>query len=173
MQHPCRMDYGVPATKLDPIWGEEMPSETFRREVTVDRGPELTWNAVTDINQLVSWVPILSQAVEHEPLRRYTAYLVDRLGPFSLKADLSIEVTEFVEEKSISIRAEGHDRQVDSRILVEGNMELRETSHGTALEVHGRYEVTGKVATFGGPMIRSKAEKIIEDFFLGLTETLG
>lgn len=150
-----------------------MPSETFKRQVSVGCGPERTWSTVTDIDLLVSWVPIVSEAVEHEPLRRYSALLVDRLGPFSLKADLSIDVTNLVEHESIAIRAEGHDRQVDSRILVEGTMLLKATDRGTELEVHGRYEVTGRVATFGGPMIRSKADKIIEDFFSGLTQSLG
>jgi carbon monoxide dehydrogenase subunit G len=149
-----------------------MPSDTFRRQVTVGYGPEQTWNTVTKIDHLVSWVPILSEAVEHEPLKRYSALLVDRLGPFSLKADLAIDVTDVVEHESITIRAEGHDRQVDSRILVEGTMQLRAKDPGTELEVQGRYEVTGRVATFGGPMIRSKADKVIEDFFSGLTQAL-
>lgn len=149
-----------------------MPSEQFQREVTVTSDAAETWTTVTDIDQLISWVPILSEVDEHDPLQRYSALLLDRVGPFSMRADLSIDVVDLRDGESITIRAEGHDRQVDSRILVEGTMKLATAPGGTSITVTGHYEVTGRVANFGGPMIRSKAQSVIDDFFTGLTGTL-
>ena len=123
--------------------------------------------------QLVAWVSILSDAVEHVPLERYSAVLTDRLGPFSLRADLTIVITEVELGSHITVEAEGRDRRVDSRIYLAGRLGLEPTGDGTAVHVRGRYEVTGRVATFGGPMIRAKADKIIEDFFTGMTGSLS
>jgi carbon monoxide dehydrogenase subunit G len=150
-----------------------MPSERFERSMIVRADPVRTWTTITDVDQLVSWISILSDVDEHEPLCRYSAVLTDRVGMFSLRADLAIDVTALDEGRSISLQAEGRDRQVDSRIFVEGTMTLGLVDGGTLLEVGGRYEVTGRVATFGGPMIRSKADTIIEDFFGGLEAALS
>ncbi len=150
-----------------------MPVDQFDRTLTVSADTARTWATVTDVDQLVSWIHILTEVEEHEPLGRYSAVLTDRVGMFSLRADLSITVTDIEEGRSISIQAEGRDRQVDSRIFVEGTMTLEPREGGTALDVGGRYEVSGRVATFGGPIIRSKAQAIIDEFFAGLEAALS
>ena len=150
-----------------------MPTDTFERRVLLGATPEATWTAVTDIQILVSWIPILSDVEEHRRLASYSAVLTDRIGLFSLSADLSIEVTDIAEGRSITLRAEGRDRLADSRIFIEGKLDIGVTDGGTELRIAGRYEVTGKVATFGGPMIRSRAKSIVNDFFTGVTDSLG
>jgi carbon monoxide dehydrogenase subunit G len=139
----------------------------------VNADPARTWETVTDVDRLVSWIDILTEVEEHERLGRYSAVLTDRVGMFSLRADLSISVTDLDEGRSISIQAEGRDRQVDSRIFIEGTLALEPREGGTALDVDGRYEVSGRVATFGGPIIRSKAQEIIDEFFAGLEAALS
>lgn len=150
-----------------------MPSDSFERRVTLSSDVGRCWQTLTDVARLVEWISILGAAQEHEPLAKYSAVLTDRIGPFSLRADLVIEVTSVEPGRFISLTGEGRDRQVDSRIFVEGKLVLEPSSDGTILHVEGRYEVTGRVATFGGPMIRSKAEAIIEEFLDGVTQTLG
>jgi carbon monoxide dehydrogenase subunit G len=150
-----------------------MPADTFARRVDLSADADTCWVAITDIGKLMQWISIVNDAQEVEHLSRYTAMLTDRVGPFSLKAQLEIVVTEVEEGKLIALRAEGRDRQVDSRISVEGHLALTPRETGCRLEVEGRYEVTGKVATFGSAMIRSKANTIIGNFFAGIESELG
>ena len=150
-----------------------MPAEEFDRTLIVRADPARTWATVTDVDLLVSWIDILTEVEELERLGRYSAVLTDRVGMFSLRADLSITVTDLEEGRSISIQAEGRDRQVDSRIFIEGTLALEPKDGGTALDVGGRYEVSGRVATFGGAIIRSKAQAIIAEFFAGLEAALS
>ena len=150
-----------------------MPAEDFEHQAVVAAGRDRCWDALTDVERLVGWVPILSDAVELAPLERYSAVLTDKLGPFSLRADLTIDITEIEPGRHIGLVAEGRDRQLDSRIYVMGHLELESVGSGTAVHVQGRYEVTGRVATFGAPMIRMKAGKIIGAFFAGLTDALA
>ena len=63
-----------------------MPRSEFRRELTVLASPDQSWKTLTDVPLLVSWVTIVEDAIELEPLGRYSAVLMDRLGPFKLRA---------------------------------------------------------------------------------------
>ena len=85
------------------------------------------------------------------------------MGPFRMRADLDIQVRDVVEGRSLSLRAEGEDRQVASRIAVDATLRIDDEpqvgNEGATVAVEGTYEVTGKIATLGASMIRSKAPK--------------
>ena len=89
------------------------------------------------------------------------------MGPFRMRADLDIQVGDVVEGRSISLRAEGEDRQVASRIAVDATLSIDGEGGGTGskVAVQGTYEVTGRIATLGASMIRSKARKLLDEFF--------
>lgn len=150
-----------------------MARESFERELAVESSPGDTWTVVTDVPRLVSWISVLEDAEVIDPLARYRACLSDRIGMFSLRADLDIEVTEHVEPTHLRARAEGEDRQMGSRIAVEVDMELQPAGEGTRLLVQGTYEVSGRVATMGSSTIRRKADKIMDEFFSQLAEEVG
>lgn len=150
-----------------------MPTASFARSFDVSASPERSWQALTDVSNLVTWVSVLSEAQEQERLARYSAVLADRLGMFRLRADLDIEVSEVDEERSITVSARGEDRQVASRISVDAVLGLEPIGEGTTIHVEGTYEVAGKVATMGASTIRKKADRILEEFFSGVAEELG
>lgn len=120
---------------------------------------------VTDVQRVADWVSVVGDVEVLEPLSRYRATLTDRLGPFRLSADLDVEVTDADPNSLIRFVADGEDRQVSSRILIEAGMGLTESDSGTLLSVEGKYEVTGRVATLGASMIKTKGEKILDQFF--------
>ena len=123
--------------------------------------------------QLPAWLPFLHSITEQERLSCYEGVLEDRVGPFSLKADLLITVVELDEPKSIAIKAVGEDRQVRSRITIDAAVHLHDQGNGsTEVRISGTYEVTGKVATLGAGLIRSKARKMVEQFCISAEEGL-
>jgi carbon monoxide dehydrogenase subunit G len=146
----------------------------FHREVAVASSPEETWKVITTVPVVVGWVDVVENAVEIEHLSKYTAVLMDRLGPFKLRADLDIDIFDVVVGESLSGKASGEDRQVGSRLSIEGSVSLkpREPS-GTVVTVSGSYEVSGKVASMGSGTINKKAEKIMEEFFATAVSALG
>jgi carbon monoxide dehydrogenase subunit G len=128
---------------------------------------------MVDVPRLVSWVSIVEDAVEIEPLSKYTAVLMDRLGPFKLRADLDVTVSDVEDGSSLRVRAIGEDRSVGSRLLVIATMQVRPESHGATIIVDGVYEVTGKAASMGSGTINKKAQKILDEFFGAASEDLG
>jgi carbon monoxide dehydrogenase subunit G len=146
----------------------------FSRELVVAANAATSWDVLTDVPRLVGWVSIVDDAKELSHLEQYSAVLMDRIGPFKLRADLDITVSEVVPGQHIRVRASGEDRQVSSRIGIDATLTLDERADGgTTVRVDGTYEVVGRVATLGAGMIKQKAAKILDEFFGRAGDELG
>ncbi len=141
-----------------------MAAEEFDERFSVGRGRSECWAVLVDVDRVASWVTAVGAVTEHANLSHYSAVLEDRMGPFKLRADLDIKVTDLSEAESITVRADGEDRQVGSRITVDATLGLVPDGEGTTVTIAGRYEVTGRVATMGASTIRSKANKMLQEF---------
>lgn len=150
-----------------------MPAIEFERSQVVAADQQQCWTVYTDVPKLVTWVSVLDDAKEIAHLETYSAVLADRIGPFKLKADLDITVSEVVPGEHIRVRANGEDRQVASRIAVDAVLSMQPQDGGTLVRAKGRYEVVGRVATMGASMIVKKADKILDEFFGRSVAELG
>lgn len=152
-----------------------MTTEAFARTLPVSADADRAWQTLTDVDLLAGWVGIVHDVREITRLEKYTAVLQDRVGPFKLRADLDVTAEVLEPGRRIKIQAAGRDRQVDSRISVSATLALAERPDdgGTSIEVEGTYQVTGRVASMGGGVIRKKADRILEEFFGHAGEQLG
>lgn len=114
-----------------------MPRTEFHRDLSVKAAPVDAWTALVDVLRLVGWVSVVEDAVELEPLSKYTAVLMDRLGPFKLRANLDVTVSDVVSGQSLKVKAIGEDRQVGSRLLVVATMQERPEQDGSTIVVDG------------------------------------
>ncbi len=142
-----------------------MPSAAFSRDIEVTASPDECWPVLIDVDKIASWVTIVGDVEEVEPLAHYRTVLLDRFGPFKLKADVDVRVTELEEASMVRFRASGIDRQVNSTIDVEAELRLEPQEGGTRITVSGHYSVIGTVATMGAGTIEKKADTILEEFF--------
>jgi carbon monoxide dehydrogenase subunit G len=150
-----------------------MALESFKRSVTVLSPREQVWKVLTDVETLAGWVGIVHSVTEIRHLERYKAILQDKVGPFKLRADLSVSVTVELDGRRVSVSASGRDRAVDSKIKVDATLELSEDGSSTGIAVDGTYQVTGKVAGMGAGVIHKKADRILDDFFLNAENALN
>jgi carbon monoxide dehydrogenase subunit G len=139
--------------------------QEFREIVTVPGTPQEVWERVGDIPLVLSWISIVGDVREVEAEQRYAAVLTDRIGPFKLKADVDVEVVERDAGRTIRARGEGEDRQIGSRLVIDVVLGLEAQGEGTAIDVAGSYEVTGRPASLGASSIRKKAAKVLDEFF--------
>jgi carbon monoxide dehydrogenase subunit G len=102
----------------------------FARELSVSSDAKTCWEVLTDVPQVVAWVSIVDDAREISPLEKYTAVLMDRLGPFKLRAELDIIVGEVEVGNRIRVRASGEDRQVSSRVGIDAVLRLTDLDSG-------------------------------------------
>ena len=133
--------------------------------IELSRGVSEVFGQLQDVQLISSFLPLLSELKEIEPLKSYEAVLEDRVGPFKLRADLSINITIDHDALKFSVEARGEDRQVRSAIRISAEMNFTTNSESqTVLTVTGTYEISGKVATLGASVIKGKATKLTHEF---------
>ena len=145
--------------------------EAVEREFVVDAARAEVWPRLLEVETVASWLPIMHSVTEVSSGgsgidgSSFRAAFEDKVGPFSLRADLLIEVAGVQEPDEVSIRARGEDRQIRSRIMIDAACTLAdEGPDRTRIRLSGTYEITGRVATLGAGVIRSKATKLIDTF---------
>lgn len=143
------------------------------RTVRVAARPDAAWAVLLDVQRVASWLKVVRDVKELEPLRRYTTVLEDRVGPFAMRADLAIDVTADESARRLHVSGSGEDRQVASRISATLDLAVVPQGEGSDIVVSGRYEITGRIATLGAGAIRKKGDKVLEDFFANVTRELG
>lgn len=141
----------------------------FEQTVQVNGTPDEVWALITDVPRLVGWISVLEDARTIEDLAHYTAVIQDKVGMFKLRADLDIRVTEKVQGERIVVHAEGEDRQVGSRILIDATVTMSPGPDATDVRVGGRYSISGSAATLGLSTIRRKGDKVVKEFFQHLS----
>jgi len=141
------------------------------REFVVEAGRDEVWPRLLDVEAVASWLPIMHSVIEVSSGATgidgssFRAAFEDKVGPFTLRADLHIEVAGVLEPEEVAIRARGEDRQIRSRIMIDAAARLSDAGPGrTRVRLSGSYEITGRVATLGAGVIRSKATKLIDTF---------
>lgn len=145
--------------------------EAVDREFVVAAARDEVWPRLLDVQAVASWLPIMHSVTEVTSGgsgidgSSFQAAFEDRVGPFALRADLHIEVAGVREPEEVAIRARGEDRQIRSRIMIDAAARLSDAGPGqTRVRLSGAYEITGRVATLGAGVIRSKAAKLIDTF---------
>lgn len=150
-----------------------MALEKVQRTVEVGASIEQAWETVTDVELLTSWIGIVHSVTEKARLEAYTAVLEDRVGPFKMRADLAVSVTVVEQGRTITVAASGRDRAMDSKIAIDARLDLNsEAPSGCEIRVEGSYQVTGRVASMGGGIIRKKGDRVVNDFFTHAVEHL-
>ena len=154
--------------------------EAVDREFVVEAARDVVWPRLLDVQAVASWLPIMHSVTEVSSGASgidgssFQAAFEDKVGPFSLRADLQIEVAEVRDGEEVSIRARGEDRQIRSRIMIDAACELADDGPGcTRVRLSGTYEITGRVATLGVGVIRSRANKLIDIFCTNATTGLS
>lgn len=150
-----------------------MAGAGFERELEVAAPPESAWTVLTDVGRLASWVAVLESVEVETELAAYRAVLADRLGPFKLRADLDITLSEVDAPRRVRVHAEGEDRQVASRITVDAVLTIAPRDGGSLVGVSGSYDIAGRVATLGASIIAKKADHILAEFFAAAAEALS
>lgn len=150
-----------------------MAREQFSRNITVASAVDEAWQVLTDAERIVGWVDIIHSIKELEHLKSYTAVLEDRVGPFRLRADLSITAEMQSDGHVIDIEASGQDRSVGSQLRITARLEVTPAGSGSAIAISGEYDVTGRVATMGGGIVRKKGDRAIDQFVDNATKDLG
>ena len=145
----------------------------FSQECVIPVERERLWNFLMDVPRVARCVPGV-ETVEAVDDHSYKGRLGVRIGPIRL----SLDGTMAVEERDPSawrarIRADANDRRLGGGIRARLSLTLSPAADGTLLHIETDLAVLGKIGEFGQPVIRKKADTLLEEFARNLEAALG
>jgi len=146
---------------------------TFTQECVVPVERERLWDLLMDVPRVGRCVPGVER-VEAADGGAYTGNLMVRIGPIRL----SLDGTMTIEEQDQSawrarMRADANERRLGGGIRARMSLTLTPTEGGTRLQIETDLAVLGKIGEFGQPIIRKKADAILEEFAHNLRSALA
>jgi carbon monoxide dehydrogenase subunit G len=138
---------------------------TFTQSCTITAGREAVWDFLMDVQNIAHCLPGVED-VRQVDAETYDGTLRMKVGPIAL----ALQGTLYVEAKDRAqwhgaMRAEAKDRRLGGGVRARFGMDLvekgaAETEMHVTLEAH----VLGKIGEFGQPVMRKKADAMLQDF---------
>ena len=136
----------------------------FAKEVEIRAPKEKVWNFIWDVDRFIACVPGCKEAKTLEQGKRYSATMVEKVGPFRVEFPTTIEVLEKEDLKRIKAQASGADNKVGSRMKIGLDVQLREQDNKTVLGFVANVDILGKLAALGHGIIKRKADQVLDEF---------
>jgi carbon monoxide dehydrogenase subunit G len=146
---------------------------TFTQECLIPVGRERLWDFLMDVPAVSGCVPGVG-AVEAVSDNVYRGGLEVKVGPIrlALQGTITIEEQDRVGWRA-RMRAEANDRRLAGGIRARMHLTLLPDEAGTRVRIDTDLAVLGKIGEFGQPIIRSKADKMLEEFARNLGAALA
>ena len=146
---------------------------TFSQECVLPVERQRLWDFLMDVPRVARCVPGV-ETVEAVDERSYKGRLGVRIGPIRL----ALDGTMAVEEQDPTawrarMRADANDRRLGGGIRARMSLTLTPADHGTRLVIETELAILGKIGEFGQPVIRKKADGLLEEFARNLKSTLA
>jgi carbon monoxide dehydrogenase subunit G len=136
----------------------------FEKQVEIQAPREKVWNFIWDVDQFIACVPGCKEAKTLEAGKRYSATMVEKVGPFKVEFPTTIEVLEREELSRIKAQASGADNKIGSRMKLDLEVKLREEENKTVLQFIAGVDILGKLAALGHGIIKRKADQVLDEF---------
>jgi carbon monoxide dehydrogenase subunit G len=136
----------------------------FRMDAELPNAPARVWPVMVDIGRIAGCIPGLEQIQEHEKLKRYSAVMKQKIGPFKLEVPAEITVAGYMEPDFVRARAFGKDKFTGTTMDVVLHVRLAPSGDGSRLGVEATLQVAGRLASLGYSVIKKKAEENFAEF---------
>lgn len=146
----------------------------FSQTAVIPVAREPLWNFLMDVPKVAKSLPGV-ETVEQLDDTTYRGILKVRVGPISLTLQGKIIVEERNQESwRASLRAEAADKRAAGAVKGKTNMQLNERSpKETELVVETDVNILGKIGEFGQPIIRKKADQMLQEFVENIKKQLA
>jgi carbon monoxide dehydrogenase subunit G len=146
---------------------------TFTQECTIPVARERLWGFLMDVPAVGRCVPGV-ETIEAVDGSAYRGGLKIQVGPIRLSLEGIITVEEADRDAwRACMRAEANDRRLGGGIRARLRLTLTPVEIGTRLQIDTDLAVLGRIGEFGQPVIRKKADALLEDFARNLRSALA
>lgn len=137
----------------------------FSQRAVIPVAREPLWDFLMDVPKVAKSLPGVETVTQLDDTT-YEGILKVRVGPIGLNLTGKITVEERDKEKwRAAIKAEAADRRAAGAVKGRTTMELKEIGpKETELVVETDVNILGKIGEFGQPIIRKKADTMLQEF---------
>jgi carbon monoxide dehydrogenase subunit G len=146
----------------------------FNQRVVIPMAREPLWDFLMDVPKVARSLPGV-ETVSQIDDTTYQGTLKVRVGPISLNLQGKI-IMEQRDRGSwrAALKAEASDRMVAGAVKGKTTMELKEVGpKETELLVETDVNILGKIGEFGQPIIRKKADQMLQEFVENIKKQLA
>ena len=145
----------------------------FNQRAVIPVGREPLWDFLMDVPKVAQSLPGV-ESVSQLDETTYQGTLKVRVGPISLNLQGKIILEERDRARwRAALRAEANDRRAAGAVKGKTTMELKEISpKETELLVETDVNILGKIGEFGQPIIRKKADQMLQQFIENIKQQL-
>jgi len=136
----------------------------FQKEVEILAPREKVWKFIWDVDRFIACVPGCKEAKTLEDGKKYSAIMIEKVGPFKVEFPTTIEVLEREELSHIKAQASGADNKIGSRMKIDLDVNLREQNDKTIVSFIAGVDILGKLAALGHGIIKRKADQVLDEF---------
>ncbi|MBI4529517.1 MAG: SRPBCC family protein [Deltaproteobacteria bacterium] len=146
----------------------------FTQRAVIPVGRERLWDFLMDVPKVARSLPGVETVNQIDDVT-YQGVLKVRVGPISLNLQGKI----FVEQRDrenwrAALRAEASDRMAAGAVKGKTSMELKEIGPSeTELGLETDVNILGKIGEFGQPIIRKKADTMLQEFVANIKKQLA
>lgn len=145
----------------------------FEQTIALDAAPDRVWAFVMDVPSMAKCIPGV-ESVEAIADDKYRVVIKIRVGPIglTLQSDLSI-VEKSEETRTAALRVDAADKRVGGAVKATMSMHLEAAGSGTSMNVITDAQVMGRIGDFGQPVIRKKADQMLQEVAANLRKALA
>lgn len=144
----------------------------FAQDLVLKAPHSRVWSLFQNPERLFALVPGFRETRVVEDGRRYAAEVQESLGPFRVKFQLDIEITEMEEGRSLKARVTGKDT-LGGTLRQDLHVELEEAgAEETRLRMKTDVALMGKLAGLGAGLVNRKAQSLMEEFAANIRAAL-
>jgi carbon monoxide dehydrogenase subunit G len=136
----------------------------FEKSVEIQVAKEKVWSFIWDVDRFIACVPGCKEAKTIDAGKRYSATMVEKVGPFKVEFPTTIEVLEREELSHIKAQASGADNKIGSRMKIDLDVRLLGEGDKTTLSFTAGVDILGKLAALGHGIIKRKADQVLDEF---------
>ena len=146
---------------------------TFTQECVIPVAHERLWDLLMDVPSVSRCVPGIRD-VEPAGDNTYRGGLEVKVGPIRLALQGTITIEEQNRgELRARMRADANDRRLGGGIRARMHLALVPEEAGTRVRIDTDLAVLGKIGEFGQPVIRAKADTLLDAFARNLGSALA
>ena len=145
----------------------------FEQTVALEAGIDKVWAFVMDVPSMAKCIPGV-ESVEDLGNEKYKVVMKIRVGPIGLTLNSELSVVEKNEEtRTAALRVDAADKRVGGAVKSTMTMHLEANGSGTKMQVETDAQVMGRIGDFGQPVIRKKADQMLQEVAANLRKALN